>query len=218
MSQLTLKLFNMQTLAEFIKEVRGNDEYVPDGLWKKHTDTLLTFPEFRNVKKINIVDMPIFRTVNGAPLTEKTEYLGGGTGVACVEERKMGDDIFTEEIDIFDVHLSPVLYNCNGPEINANECGVWASPTLYNPINFSPRKKIEIVYSLADIQENLIELVEMTLQTREKKAKEIAKKIILDKVAHYIDTGETNWPELRSVLIRCSSRSFKNKKQENDEN
>lgn len=208
----------MKTLAEFIKEIKhGDDDACKGESWSVHIEKLKTFPEFKNVKKINVVSLPIYKTLakTGEPLNlcQDRDFLGAETGVACVLEMKLDENSLNEEIDLYDLTLGPALYNPNGPK--PEDYGVWASPLMYNPFNFEPKRKIEIIYSLDSIAD--IYGFDGTSQNKIKLAKEKAKQIILDKVGQLIDSGETNWPEYRSVIFRGSSRSFKKQKNENNE-
>lgn len=188
---LDYDIFNLQILMQYLKN---------------NPDVLKQFDEFKNVKKINFVDTPIFAADHKTeePVAADENYLGGPTKPILVETVLLSDstDLLNEVVDLYSID-SVSFYN---PDFAKDlPCGVWQHPTKYNPINFAPNRKIEVIFSLDSIAG------ERGITKEEAKAQ--AKKIILKQVSDLIDSEETNVFVPKRIIVRCSPRSIK--KQDN---
>jgi hypothetical protein len=189
----------MQKLSDYIKKT--NIDGFPAIL---NSDCLHQCEEFKHVKKINILDFPIFKgdEKTGEPLNKINDYLGSdGRIISTVTYVLKPDTEFNDEIDLYQILLSPKMYDPN--KTQNLDYGVWLHPTFYDAKNFTPIKKIEIKYSIGNIA--------MEKGLTDTQAKEEAKRIILAKVAELIDLDVSNIPYEQEIMIRCSPRSVKNK-------
>lgn len=169
---------------------------------KLNPDILKQFDEFKNVKRINFVELPIFSAdINTEePINLDGTYLGGPTKEIFVQNLVFGNrvDLLNEVVDIYSIDT----IDSYDSEANKNlTFGVWQHPIKYNPINFSSYSKIEVIYSL----ENIVGEKEISKD----EAKKLAKQIILKQVSDLIDSEEVNVFRPKSILLRCSPRSIK---------
>ena len=171
-------------------------------------DKLLTFDEFKGVKKINILPLPIYLVKKGThtPLTEDKNYLGEDTDTVTTETYKLGDgeSNFGEEIDLLSICLSPKMYDPK--DLNNNEIGVRRIPLLYDKESFTPKEKIEIVWSKEAAQDSN---AFGTLKD------EGFKERLMRLFEEALD-GKHDIPAKRGIMVRISPRSLKQKEVVNE--
>ncbi len=172
---------------------------------------LLDSDEFKNVKKINILPIPMFlvNPITKEPIWLDENYLGGKTERIEVINIKYNDNIvFNDEIDLFSIKLSLPIYD----DISNLDCGVWQTPLCYNPNDFTPYNIIKIKYSIEGIKDakawTISDFKDIGKFTTEDARAKI-KKTILKQVEDLIDSGNINIPAKRDLIIRCSPRSIK---------
>lgn len=162
------------------------------------------FDDFKNVKKINILSLPIYRadTKTGDPFESlaDSDFLGGTWRPVQTQtylyDPKNDKIEFNEIVDIYIISLTPKMYSCDKLGY-----GVWYYPTTYYPNDFSSLNKIEINFSIEEIKE--------LKNMNDEEAKTEAKRVILKQVSELIDSGQSNLPCEQKILIRCSPRSIK---------
>lgn len=143
-------------------------------------EKLLTLDEFKNVKQLNILDKPFIQVdVDSVP--------------DLIPALLLPDNFeFEEVVDLFSIELTPDIYDTKNLGI-----GVWKSPTLYDPKTFEVIKEIKIIWSpdqLMDSKINEEEIIEG----------------MLGEVRELLTNGKnSNYPVIRSVIVRCSNRSYK---------
>jgi hypothetical protein len=173
---------------------------------------LLSFDEFKNVKKINALEAPSYLvdTKTGAPIEKDESNLGDKNKVKSYAVPSFiynpNRDLyfeFNEEIDLYSISLSPKIYNPE--ELTSFNLGVgtWVMPTMYDPANFTPLREIKVVFSPEAIQDIL------GLKNKEDGDKEV-KKRLLKSFEDAIDNGLVeNVPYSRNIMFRMSERSIK---------
>jgi hypothetical protein len=166
-------------------------------------DELLKFKEFENVKKINVLNTPIYMAsaTSGKPILFDEDFIGGDT-VLHTHDRKMYVDkvnSFNEEIDVFGLELTPFTYNHGEIDKVRSTFGVWRLPTLYDPTNFNPMCGIVVNWAPDAIQ--------TTPEEGEKNALKLKERLI----RLFTEALESDKPTIRmrrGVIIRCSPRSY----------
>lgn len=193
----------MEKLFEFIKRniPEGETNLRGDNL-RNVLDELLKFEEFKNVKKVNVVDYPIYIAKKGSqkPIKTENDYFGGETDTVNTYCRKILDDMvnpFNEEIDIFSLELTLPMIDAAEIEKIRKSYGVWRIPTIYDPLTFNPINSIIVNWS-PEVPENI--------GISEKDFREN----LINKFIEMLD-GKPNIPMKRGIIIRCSPRSFEKK-------
>ena len=196
----------MATLKSFIESLNLGDE--PINLASAPEIfrlALLGLDEFKGVKQINPIDIPIFRINSDTGELMKSfdneNYLGGKVSTESVVTVNCREGIeFNETVDIYSILLSPKVYN-KLPETTEEKIGVHRYPKEYGQKIFFDY--ITIGYSIDNVASNEGLSVD--------EAKAVLKERILRKVSDALDLDESNLPFTRDVIIRCSSRSIKQK-------
>lgn len=169
------------------------------------SDELLAFDEFKDVKKINILNMPIYKTKKGSniPISNDDTYLGGETDTIHSVCYKLNDGECTlnEEIDLYSISLTPVIYDPKDINDITNKIGVYRTPLLYDPKTFAPTERISITWSTVGIKDSLGHL------TPEEQDIEIRRRLM--KMFEDALDGKCGLPKRRGVIVRISPRSFK---------
>lgn len=200
----------MLKLAEFIENLGlGDNNSI---VLSEHPEVffmLSQFEEFKNVKKFNLLEFPIYnvsRETGEIMNMGDVENLGESYKVETTQTRLINDeneDGFAEEIDIYSIDLTPHLYNPDLLKSNFIDwkIGIDKYPTFFNPADFSSYDAITIAYSLTNI-------MDMEKLTRDE-AKEVVKNRIIKKITNLIDSDTTTIKGFRKAMVRCSTRSFK---------
>ena len=179
--------------------------------------TLLSFDEFKNVKKINVLPYPVYEgdKKTGIPVQLDKTNLGDKTKTKPYQvptyhydPERDRDFELAEEIDVYAITLSGKQYDpleLTGEKLGV---GVWVMPTLYHTMTFEPYKEIKVVFSPEKVMSMLM------LKNQEEAEKEM-KERILKSVENAINEGlKENVPFKRTILFRMSERSFKVKEKE----
>lgn len=173
---------------------------------------LLSFDEFKDVKKINALEAPSYLvdTKTGAPTEKDESNLGDKNKVKPYQVQSYiynpNRDFnieFNEEIDLYSISLTSKIYNPE--ELTSFNLGIgtWVMPVLYNPLDFTPLREIKVVFSPEAIQDIL------GLKNKEDGDKEV-KKRLLKSFEDAIDNGLVeNVPYSRNIMFRISERSIK---------
>lgn len=167
---------------------------------------LMKCDEFKNVKKINLLQMPTYIMLEstGEPTYNNVDYIGQKTKAVHIPVYKVDEDTefeFSEIVDLHTIINTPKIYD---PNILENlECGVWKTPRVYNTDSFIPSQEIRVIFNPETIQD-IICLENKTVE-------EIYKERIEPKVRELFLNREiiSNLPHRRGLLIRCSKRSIK---------
>jgi hypothetical protein len=173
---------------------------------------LLCFDEFKNVKKINVLKLPMYLgdIKTGAPIEQDETNLGDKSKTKKYQAVSFNYDPnresnieFNEEIDLYCITLSPKMYDPEELNIFKLGVGTWVMPSLYNPVDFTPLKEVRVIFSPEAIQDIF------SLTNKEDVEKEV-KKRLMKSFEDAIDNGlKENVPYRRTVLFRVSSRSVK---------
>jgi hypothetical protein len=94
---------------------------------------LLECDEFKNVKKLVILDLPAAMNSKGEAKQTATFMFAEGTE-------------FNETVYLYTISLSPMLYDPEDFRKPVKD-GVVISPTMHDPIDFTPRKSITVVWN-----------------------------------------------------------------------
>ena len=168
-------------------------------------DELLKFKEFENVKKINVLDMPVYKaSINtGKPIHLDEDYVGGDTVVNVHSMKMYTDEVnsLNDEIDLFGFELTPMIYNHDDIDKARKTHGVWRIPTLYDPKSFEPMCSIVVNWSPEAIQ---------TTPDKNKEDEAKLKKRLIRLFTEALESGKPNIPTDKAVIIRCSPRSIIN--------
>lgn len=169
---------------------------------------LSLFEEFKNVKKFNLLESPDYQYNENGEVVQKgnEDNLGESFKNSTAHPRLIHPEgEFNDEIDIYSIELTPVVYDPSVFKENFTECkiGIDKYPTIYSSKDFSTFDYIRVGYSLSNIMEfeNL---------TREE-AKEVVKGRIIRKISNLIDSDEATIRGTRRIMVRCSHRSYKQK-------
>jgi hypothetical protein len=142
---------------------------------------LLSFDEFKDVKKINALEAPSYLvdTKTGAPIEKDESNLGDKNKVKPYQVQSYiynpNRDFnieFNEEIDLYSISLTSKIYNPE--ELTSFNLGIgtWVMPVLYNPLDFTPLREIKVVFSPEAIQDIL------GLKNKEDGDKEVKKRLL----------------------------------------
>lgn len=198
----------LQTYLDSIIGENDAENTLKNELLSEIKDILLTFEEFKNVKKINILPMPTYLAKKGSyiPTSIDDTYLGGETDTIHSVCYKLidGECTLNEEIDLYSIWLTPVLYEQNDLNYVRNKIGVYRTPLIYDPNTFTPTEQISITWSTAGIKDSLGHLtpVEQEVEVRRR----------LMKMFEDALDGKCDLPKRRGVIVRISPRSFKEPK------
>lgn len=199
----SLDFKNLSEIENFFGPVLGPNVLLNEEV-QKH---LLTFEEFKNVKKINVLQFPSyfvnketgkFANYDEDNLGDKSNYR-----IALTQTRAIspGEFEFAEEIDIYSIDLTPPMYDLTKLSTINLGPGVWIMPTTYNSVDFTPLKEIRVVFSPEGLQDIMFD------KTKEEVDK-ILEERILKNVKEALYSKEPNVPAHRKILIRASERSI----------
>jgi len=170
---------------------------------------LLTFDEFKGVKKINILKLPSYYgdIKTGKPFENDETSLGGKSKTKSyqVETINYNPELteLNEEIDLYSISLTNKIYNPQDLSATSLGIGTWVMPVMYSPIDFTPLREMKIVFSPELFMDMLVD----------KTAEEIEKEMkdrILKSVEEALDGGlKENVPYELGLIFKLSSRSIK---------
>jgi hypothetical protein len=168
---------------------------------------LLTFDEFKGVKKINILKLPSYcgDIKTGKPFENDETSLGGKSKTYQVETVRYNPELteLNEEIDLYSISLTSKIYNPQDLSATSLGIGTWVMPIMYSPIDFTPLREMKIVFSPELFMDMLVD------KTAEEVEKEM-KYRILKSVEDALDGGlKENVPYELGLIFRLSSRSIK---------
>jgi hypothetical protein len=168
---------------------------------------LLTFDEFKGVKKINILKLPSYcgDIKTGKPFENDETSLGGKSKTYQVETVRYNPELteLNEEIDLYSISLTSKIYNPQDLSATSLGIGTWVMPIMCSPIDFTPLREMKIVFSPELFMDMLVD------KTAEEVEKEM-KYRILKSVEDALDGGlKENVPYELGLIFRLSSRSIK---------
>ena len=170
---------------------------------------LLTFDEFRGVKKINILKLPSYYgdIKTGKPFENDETSLGGKSKTKSyqVETIRYDSELteLNEEIDLYSISLTTKIYNPQDLLATSLGIGTWVMPVMYSPVDFTPLREMKIVFSPELFMDMLVG------KTAEEVEKEM-KYRILKSVKEALDDGlKENVPYELGLIFKLSSRSIK---------
>jgi len=208
-----IEYLELAHIDEFMIPTLGYKELSEEIVQKK----LLSFDEFKNVKKINVLPYTTYvgDKETGLPVELDKTNLGdkSKTKPYNVPTYHYNPEIdvdfeLAEEIDIYSISLSPKQYDPKETSAENLGVGVWVMPTLYHSMTFEPYKEIKIVFSPEKVMSMLM------LKSQEEADKEV-KERILKSLEKALDEGlKENVPFKRTIFFRMSERSFKSSAKE----
>jgi hypothetical protein len=168
---------------------------------------LLTFDEFKGVKKINILKLPSYcgDIKTGKPFENDETSLGGKSKTYQVETVRYNPELteLNEEIDLYSISLTSKIYNPQDLSATSLGIGTWVMPIMCSPIDFTPLREMKIVFSPELFMDMLVD------KTAEEVEKEMRSRI-LKSVEDALDGGlKENVPYELGLIFRLSSRSIK---------
>lgn len=208
-------------LVDFIAELDKKKKALPNGNsnsqglivlgsenLRKFEKQLFECDEFKNVVRLNFIDLPTFLVDNetGEPISMNREFLGGDTSVKSVSSYKIfphKELKFNKIVDLYSISIAKIYTKTE----DVNKPGVWVYPTIYNPETFTPKNQIRVIWDPSQM--------EQTLNAIDKG--ETVKERLLRMFKDALDTMEPNLPCEYAILIRCSERSISNVKSEDVE-
>ena len=170
---------------------------------------LLTFDEFRGVKKINILKLPTYYgdIKTGKPFENDETSLGGKSKTKSyqVDTINYNPELteLNEEIDLYSISLTTKIYNPQDLSATSLGIGTWVMPVVYSSADFTPLREMKIVFSPELLMDMLVD------KTAEEVEKEMRSRI-LKSVEEALDGGlKENVPYELGLIFRLSSRSIK---------
>jgi hypothetical protein len=210
---------NNSRLIQFLESIKSEPNlnksmfYEPQTLGPEQLEgdlvknMLLTFDEFKGVKKINILKLPSYYgdIKTGKPFENDETSLGGKSKTYQVETVRYNPELteLNEEIDLYSISLTSKIYNPQDLSATGLGIGTWVMPTMYSPVDFTPLREMKIVFSPELFMDMLVD------KTAEEVEKEM-KYRILKSVEDALDGGlKENVPYELGLIFRLSSRSIK---------
>jgi hypothetical protein len=210
---------NNSRLIQFLESIKSEPDlnksmfYEPQILGPEQLEgdlvknMLLTFDEFKGVKKINILKLPSYYgdIKTGKPFENDETSLGGKSKTYQVETVRYNPELteLNEEIDLYSISLTSKIYNPQDLLATSLGIGTWVMPIMYSPINFTPLREMKIVFSPEMFMDMLVD------KTAEEVEKEMRSRI-LKSVEDALDGGlKENVPYELGLIFRLSSRSIK---------
>ncbi len=155
--------------------------------------------EFKNVVRINYIDLPSYLVdeETGEPISTNREFLGGKTkahqvstfNIFPIQELK-----FNKIVDLYSIRLNK-RYLKNQ---DVSKPGIWIYPTAYDQTTFVPINQIRVIWD----PNQLNEVLTMVGNSETPKAR------LLRMFESALDNMEPNVPCEYVLSIRCSNRSI----------
>ena len=210
---------NNSRLIQFLESIKSEPDlnksmfYEPQILGPEQLEgdlvknMLLTFDEFKGVKKINILKLPSYYgdIKTGKPFENDETSLGGKSKTYQVETVRYNPELteLNEEIDLYSISLTSKIYNPQDLSATSLGIGTWVMPIMHSPIDFTPLREMKIVFSPEMFMDMLVD------KTAEEVEKEMRSRI-LKSVEDALDGGlKENVPYELGLIFRLSSRSIK---------
>lgn len=177
-------------LNEFIKknfESFKNEGDLKGKELEKMIPALLTLDDFKDIKKINVLQFPCFSSdLDGNPVDDS--YLGETKAHNSVMIKYGEETCFNNIIDLYSISLicNPDLTKIKN---DLNE-GVWLTPNVYNEIDFSPSRELLIKFRNMNYTEDDVN-------------------VWLEKAKELLLSKESNIPKEYMIFFRVSERSIK---------
>jgi len=209
-------------LVDFIAELDKKRKSLPGNSGKNLQDPIVlgsenlrTFEkqlfecdEFKNVVRINFIDLPSYLVDNetGEPISTNRQFLGGDTSVKSVASYKVFPNQelkFNKIVDLYSISISKIYTKTE----DVNKPGVWVYPTIYNPETFTPKNQIRVIWDQTQLEQTLTAIG----------SSETPKERILRMFKEALETMEPNLPCEYAIHLRCSDRSILNTKSEDVE-
>jgi len=209
-------------LVDFIEELNKKQKSLPNRVnnsqdpivlrsenLKKFEKQLFECDEFKNVVRLNFIDLPSYMVDNetGEPISANRQFLGGDTSAKSVVSYRINPDQelkFNKIVDLYSVSIVKI-YTTKTEDIS--KPGVWVYPTTYNPETFTPKNQIRVIWDQTQLEQTLSAIG----------SGETPKDRILRMFKDALDTMEPNLPCEYSILLRCSERSLSNVKSDDVE-
>lgn len=166
-------------LKELLFDMFGENVSYPNNQFKKLElepikETLLKCDEFSLCDEIEFMEFPV-------QLIEDKAY--------TAQTIKLGKDMkFTGKVYIYNISFTPEMYDPNKIYVPVKD-GASITPTIYDPVDFTPKKKIVLEYSPEGI------LDETNEETKKQEIRDLLDKV-LENPQDYQVKGE------RGVLVR----------------
>ena len=132
---------------------------------------LLTFDEFRGVKKINILKLPTYYgdIKTGKPFENDETSLGGKSKTKSyqVDTINYNPELteLNEEIDLYSISLTTKIYNPQDLSATSLGIGTWVMPVVYSSADFTPLREMKIVFSPELLMDLFLPLLQFCLPT-----------------------------------------------------
>lgn len=202
-----MKLINFITELEakkgsaLCKEKDENGFTVTSDILKNFEKSLFECEEFKNVARINYIDMPNYLVdeETGEPISANREFLGGNTQAKSVGLFRVNPNQelkFNKIVDLYSIRINKIYPN----KENIEKPGVWVYPPSWDLNEFTSTNQIRIIWDPAQLQEAL----------RMVGNSETPKTRLLRMFETALDNMEPNIPCEYVLFIRCSNRSISN--------
>jgi hypothetical protein len=168
---------------------------------KNFEKKLFECEEFKNVARINFIEMPTYLVdeESGEPIATNREFLGGKTKASEVQSFMVnsGQEIkFNKIVDLYTITLNKRF---NSKE-DISQPGIWVYPTSYDKDTFEATNQIRVIWD----PKQLAEALQMVGNS------ETPKQRLMRMFETALDSAEPNLPCEYVLSLRCSSRSIEN--------
>lgn len=124
-------------LKELLADRFGNNHIFPDHPYRRAElepikEQILSCDEFFECQNIDFIDFPVVETPDGQTFTAQTVKLDNNMR-------------FIEDAIIYSISLTPEMYNPNNI-LRPVKNGAAISQTIYDPMDFTPRKQILLTW------------------------------------------------------------------------
>jgi len=195
----------MKRLDKFISELAPSLPLCGERL-SLIKDALLTFKEFENVKKINILELPIVKVNAKTNELLDDSYLGEETKIITAHAMKLRDGqcVFNEEIDLYDISLTPTIYDPNVLDEYRTKVGGWRLPRIVTQPKFEYVDGIMVNWC----QKNMVEEIKQSGVEDESEIKRIINERLIKEFTKRLE-GDVNVDTRHAVMVRITPRSYK---------
>jgi len=175
-----------------------NKSFMTGQSLKNSEKQLFECEEFKNVARINFLDLPNYLVDNetGEPISASREFLGGDTVVKQVQSYKIYPNQewkFNKIVDLYSIAIAKIYTKTE----DINKPGVWVYPTTYNPETFTQKHQIRVIWDQQQLEQTLTAIG----------SDETPKERLLRMFKNALESMEPNLPCEYALLIRCSERS-----------
>lgn len=157
--------------------------------------------EFKNVVRINYIDLPSYLVdeETGEPVSANRNFIGGNTSIKQVESYRAEGERefkFNKIIDLYSITLNK-RYDVNA---DISKPGVWVYPTMFDHETFTPKNQIRVIWEPEQLRDAL------KLMNSTETAKDRLRRMFEDA----LENMEPNLPCTYVLTLRCSERSISN--------